>query len=128
MNFGFVPPPYGELWPAIEALLDKAVRWGCNSWDEVKADLESGRAQLWLTVADKPIVALVTRMDGDTFEVWLVGGDVLSGSLPFLETAISAAKQVGATNGRIIGRKGWARVLKPYGWRQDGDCLVKDWI
>jgi len=128
MIFGFVPPPYGALWPSIETLLERAVRWGRNSWDEVKADLESNRAQLWLTVTDRPIVALVTRMDGNTFEVWLVGGDVLSGSLPFLETAISAAKQAGATNGRIIGRKGWARVLKPYGWRQDGDCLVKDWI
>jgi len=127
MRFGYVPAPYGELWPAIEALLDRAVRWGRNSWPEVKADLESNRAQLWLTVTDRPVVALVTRMDGNTFEVWLVGGDVLSGSLPFLETAISAAKQAGATNGRIIGRKGWARVLKPYGWRQDGDCLVKDW-
>jgi len=128
MNFGYVPPPYGPLWPAVEELLDKAVRWGGNDWSQVKSDLADHKAQLWLTVTDRPIVALVTRMDGDTLEVWLVGGVVLAGSVKFLETAIAAAREAGATNGRIIGRKGWKRVLEPYGWRQDGDCLVKDWI
>lgn len=128
MTFGFVPPPYGALWPCVEALLDRAVHKGGNDWQEVRDSLESGLAQLWLTVTDKPIVAMVTRLDGNTLEVWLAGGAVLSGSVPFLETAIEASKQAGATNGRIIGRKGWQRVLAPYGWRCEGDCLVKDWI
>lgn len=126
MRFGYVPPPFGGFWPDIIALLDKAVRKGGNRWGDVKRDLASERAQLWLTVDDRPINATVTRMDGKTLEVWLCGGSVLAGSLHFLETIIAAAKQAGATNGRIIGRKGWARALKPYGWRQSGDELVKD--
>lgn len=127
MTFGFVPPPYGPLWGSVEALLDRAVRKGGNDWGDVKASLEANLAQLWLTITDKPVAAMVTRIDGDTLEVWLAGGAVLSGSVPYLETAIEASRQAGTTNGRIIGRKGWARVLKPYGWRQDGDCLVKTW-
>lgn len=127
MTFGYVAPPYGPLWPTIFQLLDKSVQRGGNDWDEVASDLRDGRAQLWLVVTDKPIVALVTRMDGDTFEVWLAGGAVLSGTVHFLETAIEAAKAAGATNGRIIGRKGWERVLRGYGWRHDGEHLVKDW-
>lgn len=126
MNFGFVPPPYGLLWGDAKRLLDRAVKRGKNEWPEVIASLMQGTAQLWLTVTDRPIAAMVTRRDGDTLEVWLAGGAVLSGSVPFLETAIAAAKLDGATNGRLEGRKGWARVLRPYGWRESGDMLVKD--
>jgi hypothetical protein len=125
MNFGHVPPPFGSLWGDIGRLLDKAVERGGNDWAEVVDFLDDGRAQLWLAVTDKPVAAMVTRMDGDTLEVWLAGGAVLSGCIPFLETTLAAAKADGATNGRIIGRKGWARVLASYGWRRDGDELVK---
>lgn len=127
MTFGYVPPPFAGLWPAITALLDKAVVKGGNSWGDVKASLAVERAQLWLTLNPEPVAAMVTRIDGDTLEIWLAGGKVLSTSVPFLETAIEASKEAGTTNGRITGRKGWARVLKPYGWRQDGEDLVKDW-
>ncbi len=126
MTFGYVPPPYGLLWGPAKALLERAVRRGKNEWPEVIASLMQGTAQLWLTITDKPIAAMVTRRDGDTLEVWLAGGAVLSGSVPFLETAIQAAQSGGATNGRIIGRKGWTRVLRSYGWRTEGDYLVKD--
>lgn len=127
MTFGYVAPPYGVLWPAITDLLDPAVKRGGNDWAEVEDGLRSERSQLWLTIEDKPVAAMVTRIDGDTFEVWLAGGAALSGSVPFLETAIEASKAAGTTNGRIIGRKGWARVLRGYGWRVEGDELVKDW-
>jgi hypothetical protein len=30
------------------------------------------------------------------------------------------------TNGRISGRQGWARVLKPWGWRVVGNDIVKE--
>jgi hypothetical protein len=128
MTFGHVPPPFGGvLWGQVFRLLDKAVRRGGNDWNEVSAQLDDHRAQLWLTVTDEPIAAMVTRLDGDTLEIWLAGGAVLSGSVPFLEDAIAAAKEAGATNGTITGRKGWARVLRPYGWRASGDNLVKGW-
>ena len=126
MNFGFVPPPFEGVWGDVVRLLDAAVKKGGNDWSNVKARLEGGRAQLWLTVADKPVAAMVTCMDGPAFEVWLAGGAVLSTSVPFLETALTAARESGATKARIIGRKGWARVLRPYGWRLEADELVKD--
>lgn len=126
MNFGFVAPPFGDLWADIVRLLDKAVERGGNSWFKVQQDLSEGRAQLWLAVTDKPQAAMVTKLDDKTLEVWLAGGKVLSGAVPFLETTLTAAKEAGATDARIVGRKGWARVLAPYGWRTAGDELVKD--
>lgn len=121
-----MPPPFGELWLEIATLLNDAVVKGGNDWADVETALETGHAQLWLTIADKPINATVTRMDGTTLEVWLCGGSVLAGSLHYLETILAAAKGDGATDARIVGRKGWLRVLKPYGWQQIGDELVKD--
>lgn len=122
-----MPPPIGPLWPHAARLLGKAVTRGGNDWGELEEMLADGRAQLWLTLDPEPVAAMVTRIDGDTLEVWLAGGAVLSGSVPYLETAIEASKGAGTTNGRITGRKGWARVLKPYGWRAAGEDLVKDW-
>lgn len=129
MNFGHVPPPFSRsLWTDVVRLLAKTVARGGNDWAEVTEHLNDSRAQLWLTVVHgEPVAAMVTRLDGDTLEIWLAGGAVLSGSIPFLETAIEASRVAGTTNGRIIGRKGWARVLRPYGWRREGDYLVKDW-
>jgi hypothetical protein len=127
MQFGFVPPgALPPVWSRTVDLLDKAVSAGGYDWCEVSEDLLSGRAQLWLTLDPVPVAAMVTRRDGDTLEVWLAGGAVLRTSVPFLETAIRAAQDDGATNGRIIGRKGWQRVLRSYGWRPEGDTLVKD--
>jgi len=127
LNFGYLAPPFGVIWDEIRPLLDSAVERSRDSWSEVLADLLTGRAQLWVTVTDRPIAAMVTRIDGATLEVWLAGGDVLKGSVPFLETAIAASRAQGTTNGRIDGRKGWERVLKPFGWHFDGEYLVKDW-
>jgi len=126
MRFGFVAPPFGRLWSDVQTLLDRAVTKGGNEWDDVEEALSDGYAQLWLAVTDKPQAAMVTKLDGTTLEVWLAGGAVLSGCVPFLETTLTAAREAGATDARIIGRKGWARVLAPYGWRTAGDELVKD--
>ncbi len=126
--FGHVPPDsMPGMWAEIMTLLDDAVQAGGYRWGEVSDDLRTARAQLWVTTSPEPVAAMVTRIDGDTLEVWLAGGAVLSTSVPFLETAIEASKQAGTTNGRIIGRKGWGRVLKPFGWRREGDELVKEW-
>jgi len=77
-------------------------------------------------MAPAPINATITRMDGDTIEIWLCGGAVLNGALCYLETILKAAREHGAKNARIVGRKGWERILEPYGWRPVDDELVKD--
>lgn len=123
---GCLPPPFGELWPTIFALLDKAVRTGGNDWEDVKEGLETRRAQLWLWVENGPQAAVVTKIDGDVLEIWLAGGRALK-VLPYLETIIEASKGAGTKQGRIIGRRGWDKALKPYGWVRDGEMLTKRW-
>jgi hypothetical protein len=128
VSFGFVPPPFSHaLWERVADMLEPSVERFGSDWGELQCSLADYTAQLWVEgVAGEPVAAMVTRMDGDTLEVWLAGGAVLR-ALSHLETAIEASRSRGATNGRIAGRKGWQRALKPYGWRQDGDDLVKRW-
>jgi hypothetical protein len=128
VTFGYVPPPFGiDLWNQLGELLDASVRRGGNDWTDVAEALCEQRAQLWIEERDgQPIAAMITRLDGDTFEVWLAGGKVIN-AIPHLETAISAAAETGASNGRITGRRGWARALRSYGWTAQGDDLVKRW-
>ena len=126
MNFGFVPDSPGAWWPETIALLSSALERGGGDQVDLEASLASGNATLWLAAADTPVAALVCRRDGNIMEVWLAGGAVLSGCVPFLVQVENEATQYGMTTGRITGRKGWARVLKPWGWRVDGEDLVKD--
>lgn len=126
MNFGFVPNPLEQDWWTSKQLLAGAMERFGNEWLDLEDSLRDGRAQLWLAVTNKPVAAMVTRRDGDVMEVWLAGGDVLSGCVPFLEIAERAARSNGMTKGRITGRKGWARVLEPWGWECSGDDLVKE--
>lgn len=128
LAFGYIEPPIQPwLWLKAKALLWPAIERGGNHAAQVEAELGAGRAQLWLGVeGDAPVIAAISRMDGDTFEIWLAAGPILSRGLRFLDRAIEAAKEDGATNGRIIGRKGWQRVLRTRGWRLDGEDLVKD--
>jgi len=124
VTFGFVAHPYGALWGDVRAMLAPAMERGGNDWNALEDALAANLAQLWL--ATDPPMAAVTRIDGDTLELWVAGGAVIEGAR-HLETAVEASKAAGTTNGRIIGRKGWARVLKPWGWRPEGGELVKEW-
>lgn len=116
----------GEPSLAVRELLEKAIEWGGSSWADLDNDLASGNAVLWVAETDRPVAALVTRRDGPVMEVWLCGGAVVPRCLPFLLIVEKEARAFGMTTGRITGRRGWARVLRQYGWREDGEDLVKD--
>lgn len=108
-------------------IMARAVERYKTSWADIDEALTRGNAMLWLaSVDDAPVAGLVCRRDGTTMEVWLAGGAVLSGCVPFLAGVEREAKQYGMTTGRITGRKGWARVLRDDGWRVDGDNLAKE--
>jgi hypothetical protein len=126
MEFGYCPDPMGQWWPETLAMLHPAIERGNNDQIELETKLSAGRAQLWIATDPEPVAALVSQKDGETLEIWLVGGAVLDGCVPFLAIIERAAIEGGMTNGRISGRQGWARVLKPWGWRVVGNDIVKE--
>lgn len=131
MSFGFVPPPIALwLWAQVEPLLLTALHQDDDIAD-VWADLKSGHAQLWVARTDQVTGAAVTRkgrIDGrEVVEIWLMGGRM--DDVAHIAQIQEAAKEAGAAAMMLHGRKGWQRVLKPYGWhkiREDDGLVVME--
>jgi len=84
---------------------------------EVAGRILNGTAQLWLGEQ----CAMVTEVihEPRTLHVWLAGGDLKE--IVSLTPGIAAwGRMMGCTEATINGRKGWARVLKAYGFEGEG--------
>lgn len=91
--------------PMLERVLTE------TPWDDLCEEIASGRAQLW---PGKEAV-MVTRVIGDTLEVWLGAGELQE--LLSLEPGVVAfGRSMGCTRVTIEGRQGWGKVLKSNGW------------
>ncbi len=71
---------------------------------------------LWLAVADgeKIRAAGITSLAGDACEIIAVGGVGHKDWIRFIEGIEKYARAEGQKRVRIIGRKGWARLLPAY--------------
>lgn len=91
-----------------------------DTWAEVEARLKANTAQLWTA----PGCALVTEIYGDCLHVWLGGGS-LHGLLDLRPRVEETARYWGLKRITILGRLGWDRVLKRFGYVRKGDELEK---
>jgi hypothetical protein len=89
---------------------------------EVLADLEANRAQLWMGDGAAMVLQLLTPPP--TLHIWLAGGE-LGGLLDMRGGMEAWARSQGCEAVTINGRRGWDRVLKPYGYEPDGEELRK---
>lgn len=125
----------GLLWPALWPLLAPAVRRsvdrpaGCvdpAAW--LMGELRAGNAQPWMVCArSRPIAAVITRvMEHDDGErrclLWLIGGRGARG----WADAVIAEIERWARSQRCValwgcGRRGWARLVEPRGFRRIAD-------
>ncbi|HYE38227.1 hypothetical protein [Methylocaldum sp.] len=91
--------------PFLEPVLE------ATPWEELSRQVASGHAQLWPGES----AAMVTRVIGDTLEVWLGGGD-LKELLQLQDGVAAFGRSMGCSRATIEGRAGWGRVLKTNGW------------
>lgn len=87
-------------------------------------EILAGRAQLWAGDRYAMVTQLVLMPHERTFHVWLCGGD-LDEAMAARPTIESWARQQGAQAITIRGRRGWARVLKPFGYTTTNHELRK---
>lgn len=111
-------PERHPAWPAIEALLRPAARYGGVETFEPGVD--------WLWIAfEGPTVfaAAVTRFyeDGDA-ELRMAAGTRLNDWVGLLDAAVSAWARDGGAHKLIMrGRKGWERFSDRFGWVATGN-------
>lgn len=89
---------------------------------ELLTELEANRAQLWRGDRAAMVVMLITPPP--TLHIWLAGGDL--DDLLNMRGGLEAwARSQGCEQVTINGRRGWNRVLAPFGYEPDGEELRK---
>lgn len=92
--------------------------------EEVLSLLAANHAQLWPGDGAAMVVQLLTGPPKGC-HIWLAGGDLRA--LLAMRAGLEAwARAQGCENISLTGRRGWLRVLEPYGYRPVGDDLVKE--
>lgn len=110
------PKRIKEVWPHFRERIEKAIsKVGVSDVASVEADILAGRSLLWLAY-DGLIVhaAAVTELSGGVCTIVACGGENLSQFLPLINDLEQFARDEKCKAVRIVGRRGWIRVLKNY--------------
>jgi hypothetical protein len=94
-------------------------RGDLGQFDIIERDVKTGGAILWVAIIEgKAIAAAVTQIDtterSKVCTILACGGSHIENWIGFLAGIESYARQFGCNCVRLMGRKGWARVLKNY--------------
>jgi hypothetical protein len=109
------PEQIGEVWPTVAPMIDRAVSKTGGSFAEIEGAVFDSQAQLWLAWDGTEILAVaVTRLYSDVCEIWACGGRGLLLWRDLIKRLEDFGRAEGKARMRIIGRKGWARVLRDY--------------
>jgi len=101
-------------WARCAAWLQPALARDTDGWDmaELEARLRAGKAQLWL---GQRCAAVTELAEGPSINCWLAGGHMRE--IVSLTPGIEAwARARGCRFATLAGRRGWARVLAPFGY------------
>ncbi len=86
-----------------------------SSFEDVERDVHNEYALLWIWWdGQKATTAMVTQAFTDVCTIVALGGLDRKAWLSSLEKVEQYARQINCTRMRVIGRRGWARVLKDY--------------
>ena len=108
------------IWPHVASLLKAACRrTRLNAFEDIEADVLSGRSLLWLVWSGSVVEAaaatvLINSVIGKVCIITVCGGSGMRRWLPLLEQIEAYAKREGCARVRIYGRRGWLRVLDGY--------------
>jgi hypothetical protein len=110
------------IWDKVVPLLEKAMKHseGEHTMDTLLETLETQNSQLWIGHEDGEIVhagithILIYKTGKKAAEIFYLGGSRMKEWLEHINIIESWAKAEGCTSVRIIGRKGWEKVMKDY--------------
>jgi hypothetical protein len=118
------PTRVREIWPAAAPLLRQATaRTGLSAFTEIEREVLAGSALLWIAVSGEgsgltiDAAASTSLQQTDTGRVCVItacAGHEMSRWLPLIAGIENYARDEGCARVRILGRKGWLRVLDGY--------------
>ena len=121
-----VPPDkVSQVWPRVSGLIFIAMKRGdLAAFAPVEQSVMNGMAQLWLAVENRNdiIAAAVTELHATEWRKVCVivacGGKDMTRWIELIEEIEKFAQAEGCSRTRIVGRKGWERVLPGYRTRR----------
>ncbi len=109
------PNNVGNLWPHVRGIIKRAIDRGHTDWGFLERNLYSGSWLLWLIWDGEQIKgAVVTGLVGDACEIIACAGDDYREWIHLISEIEDYARAEGMTSMRLIGRRGWSRVLRDY--------------
>ena len=125
-----------DYWPQAEPFLWRAIllTGGDETLLSVKNDLRNGERGLWAAFSgpgmETMLMAVTTRIvtfgsGRQKCEIAHLGGDDMQKWLGFLPVIEAYAKAQGCVGMRLIGRRGWVRVLAQYSYEDSAVLLEK---
>lgn len=118
-----VPPDIvPQVWPFVSGLMWVAVKkGGLSSFAPIQDDVLNGRSLLWIawggdtTKVEAAGISQITETEWrKVCTIVAVAGKQMERWLSLLGQIESYAKQEGCTGMRIMGRRGWEKVLPDY--------------
>ncbi len=110
------PEVVDKIWPTVAPLIRRAIdKTGFSEFEGIENDVLIGGSLVWLAWDGKDILAAaVTQITGEVCTIVGCGGSGLRQWQKLIGDLEDYARAEKCTRMRIIGRKGWARVLKTY--------------
>lgn len=132
---GILAGQVAEIWPVVAPLLGPAVEvsGGRMNMDLLKAGLEARDTQLWVArIGDETVGAWVTTLttyaaSAKICEIMFCGGHAIEKWMPKgLNVTEAWAAEQGYRVIEVVGRSGWDRMLKPFGYAKRYVVLEKE--
>lgn len=115
------------MWDLYAPFVEQALNRSEGDWtaEEVRLEVAHNRAQLW--PGEKSVAVSQVYMDKDRLgmRVWLASGD-MSELMEMLEAGEKWAKAKNLDFVSVDGRRGWSRVLRKKGYKENDGLLVKE--
>ena len=109
-----------DVWPKVSQFIRQAMQRGdLGRFDRLEADLLAADGLLWLAVTEHEIhAAVITQLIvTECSKVCMIqacGGNGINNWIGLIETIEDYAKNQRCDCVRLMGRRGWARMLKGY--------------
>ena len=118
---------FTEAWERSKPVLADALAYtGVHSVDDVLDEVQEGSALFYPVQDGAAVFNMGEYPQKRVLLIWLYGGELASNIEGVLEAADFHARELDCTEITIGGRRGWERVLKPYGFAHRGVVLTKD--
>ena len=113
------PATVHQIWPQARALIKTAIeQTDLSDFADIEYDVLSGDQLLWLAISDHIEAAATTHLikteKGPILEITACAGAQMERWFDLRHKIEAYAKAEGCKRARLIGRKGWERMLKDY--------------